>query len=157
MKAKPEQPVGLESQCLVVLGRYAALETLTKAEQADFNGWVDRIGDAPGIEPAMLSGIHGQLIAQGLLRFEFSGRAQWAAVPTESSGEGSAWTRYACGVGGFGQRYARQPRQWGSGGLTSGVTPENSTAPFEKTRVFGGNVWLQTASSGRLDPGGSAL
>lgn len=76
MKAKPEQPVGLESQCLVVLGRYAALETLTKAEQADFNGWVDRIGDAPGIEPAMLSGIHGQLIAQGLLRFEFSGRAR---------------------------------------------------------------------------------
>ncbi|MFM7037454.1 MAG: hypothetical protein ACKO2L_07010 [Planctomycetaceae bacterium] len=76
MKSKPEQPVSLESQCLVVLGRYAALETLTKAEQADFNGWVDRIGDAPGIEPATLPGIHGQLIAQGLLRFEFSGRAR---------------------------------------------------------------------------------
>lgn len=156
MKAKPEQPVGLESQCLVVLGRYAALETLTKAEQADFNGWVDRIGDAPGIEPAMLSGIHGQLIAQGLLRFEFSGRARGLQYQLSPQGR-EALGRIARRVRGFGQRYARLPRQWGSGGLTSGVTPENSTAPFEKTGVSGRNVWLQIASSGKLGPGGYAL
>lgn len=76
MKARPDQPDSLESQCLQVLGCYAALETVVRSEQADFNGWVDRIAEAPGIEPARLPGIHGQLIAQGLLRFEFSGRAR---------------------------------------------------------------------------------
>lgn len=76
MKTSLEQPATLESQCLEVLGCYAALEAAEKSAQADFNGWVDRIPAAPGIDAAQLPGIHGQLIAQGLLRFEFSGRAR---------------------------------------------------------------------------------
>ncbi|MFM7055473.1 MAG: hypothetical protein ACKO2P_00980 [Planctomycetota bacterium] len=76
MQTSPEQPVSLERQCLEVLGCYVALEVAVKSEQADFSGWVDRIAEAPGISPAQLPGIHGQLIAQGLLRFEFSGRAR---------------------------------------------------------------------------------
>ena len=76
MKTSPGQSVSLESQCLVVLGCYVALEVAVKTEQADFTGWVDRISEAPGIAASDLPGIHGQLIAQGLLRFEFSGRAR---------------------------------------------------------------------------------
>jgi hypothetical protein len=94
MKTSPEQSVSLESQCLVVLGCYAALEVAEKSGQADFNGWVDRISEAPGISAAQLPGIHGQLIAQGLLRFEFSGRArglQYQVSPQgrEALGRGS--------------------------------------------------------------------
>ncbi len=94
MKTSPDQSVSLESQCLVVLGCYAALEVAVKSEQADFNGWVDRISEAPGIAAAQLPGIHGQLIAQGLLRFEFSGRArglQYQVSPQgrEALGRGS--------------------------------------------------------------------
>jgi hypothetical protein len=76
MRAATEQPASLEIQCLEVLGCYAVRESCTKAQDSEFTGWVDRIYEAPGIEPGQLSGIHGQLIARGLLRFEFSGRAR---------------------------------------------------------------------------------
>ncbi|MEY3458197.1 MAG: hypothetical protein RL215_1354 [Planctomycetota bacterium] len=76
MKAIAEQPVSLEHQCLEVLGCYAVRETVVKSQDSEFSGWVDRISEAPGIEPSQLSGIHGQLIARGLLKFEFSGRVR---------------------------------------------------------------------------------
>ena len=97
MKAVTEQPACLEIQCLEVLGCYAVRETVTKAQDSEFSGWVDRISDAPNIDPAQLSGIHGQLIARGLLRFEFSGRArglQYQLSPQgrEALGRGSLAT-----------------------------------------------------------------
>lgn len=76
MKPATDHPASLEIQCLEVLGCYAVCETVTKAQDSEFSGWVDRISNAPNIDPAQLSGIHGQLIARGLLRFEFSGRAR---------------------------------------------------------------------------------
>ena len=40
----------------------------------DHAGWLDRIQDVQGIERTTLTCIHGFLIAQGLIRFEFNGR-----------------------------------------------------------------------------------
>ena len=42
---------------------------------SEYAGWLDRIQDVPGIEKFSLTSIHGFLIAQGLIRFEFTGRS----------------------------------------------------------------------------------
>lgn len=42
---------------------------------SEYAGWLDRIQDVPGIEKVALTSIHGFLIAQGLIRFEFTGRS----------------------------------------------------------------------------------
>lgn len=64
-----------EARCLAVLDCYAVREAAAKAAGAETTGWLDRVSDVPGLDPADLTSIHGYLIAQGLIRFEFTGRS----------------------------------------------------------------------------------
>lgn len=64
-----------EKDCLAVLGCYAVRDAAAKAAQQDYSGWLDRVLDVPGVETSSLTSIHGYLIAQGLIRFEFTGRS----------------------------------------------------------------------------------
>lgn len=56
------------------LRAYWDLQTQSRAEIADFDGWVPRISAVPGVEPAKLSNVHGRLIAFGFLKFDLSDR-----------------------------------------------------------------------------------
>lgn len=75
MSSTEERLSLLESRCLAVLDCYAVREAAAKAAEAEFSGWLDRVCDVPGIEFSELTGIHGHLIALGLIRFEFTGRS----------------------------------------------------------------------------------
>ncbi len=63
-----------EKNCLTVLNCYAVRDAAAKAATKEYAGWLDRIQDVQGIEKTTLTSIHGFLIAQGLIRFEFNGR-----------------------------------------------------------------------------------
>ena len=64
-----------EVSCLAVLNCYAVQGAVAKAVNPEHSGWLDRISDLPGLERSCLTTIHGYLIAQGLIRFEFTGRS----------------------------------------------------------------------------------
>lgn len=64
-----------EQNCLVVLECYSVRDAATKASQPEYSGWLDRLLDVPGVEKSALTSIHGFLIAQGLIKFEFTGRS----------------------------------------------------------------------------------
>lgn len=64
-----------EKNCLTVLNCYAVRDAEAKARTSEYAGWLDRIQDVPGIEKLTLTSIHGFLIAQGLIRFEFTCRS----------------------------------------------------------------------------------
>ena len=64
-----------EKNCLTVLHCYAVRDAAAKASTREYIGWLDRILDVPGIETSLLTSIHGFLIAQGMIRFEFTGRS----------------------------------------------------------------------------------
>jgi hypothetical protein len=64
-----------EQNCLAVLNCYAVRDAAAKAATKEYAGWLDRIQDVQGIERTALTSIHGFLIAQGLIRFEFNGRS----------------------------------------------------------------------------------
>ncbi len=64
-----------EQNCLTVLNCYAVRDAAAKAATKEYAGWLDRIQDVQGIEKTTLTSIHGFLIAQGLIRFEFNGRS----------------------------------------------------------------------------------
>ncbi len=69
------QSADFEKNCLAVLNCYAVRDAAAKAMPGDHAGWLDRIQEVPGIEKLSLTSIHGFLIAQGLIRFEFTGRS----------------------------------------------------------------------------------
>ena len=75
MNATETTTTTFEQSCLAVLGCYAVRDAAAKASQQDYAGWLDRVLDVPGVETASLTSIHGYLIAQGLIRFEFTGRS----------------------------------------------------------------------------------
>ena len=50
-------------------------DVAAKATNTDYAGWLDRILEVPGLESSSLTSIHGFLIAQGLIKFEFTGRS----------------------------------------------------------------------------------
>lgn len=64
-----------EQNCLTVLNCYAVRDAAAKAASKEYAGWLDRIQDVQDIEKTTLTSIHGFLIAQGLIRFEFNGRS----------------------------------------------------------------------------------
>lgn len=64
-----------ETGCLAVLNCYAVRAASARSVHPDNSGWLDRIVEMPGLEPSQLTTIHGYLIAQGLIRFEFTGRS----------------------------------------------------------------------------------
>ena len=75
MSEPTRQSSEFEKNCLTVLNCYAVRDAACKATLNDYAGWLDRIQDVPGIEKNSLTSIHGFLIAQGLIRFEFNGRS----------------------------------------------------------------------------------
>ena len=75
MTESPSSSSEFEDNCLAILDCYAVRDAAAKSAVAEYSGWLDRIQDAPGIEPTSLTAIHGFLIAQGLIRFEFTGRS----------------------------------------------------------------------------------
>jgi hypothetical protein len=74
MSVKDVNSVAFEQNCLKVLDCYAVRDAAAKTAQAEYAGWLDRILELPGLESASLTSVHGFLIAQGLIRFEFTGR-----------------------------------------------------------------------------------
>ena len=75
MSTTAAQPTTFDQNCLTVLECYAVRDAAAKASHADYSGWLDRILDVPGLEASSLTSIHGFLIAQGLIKFEFTGRS----------------------------------------------------------------------------------
>jgi hypothetical protein len=75
MSDSAAQSTAFQQNCLTVLECYAIRDAAAKSATQEYSGWLDRIIDAPGLEPAALTSIHGYLIAQGLIRFEFTGRS----------------------------------------------------------------------------------
>lgn len=57
-----------------LLHAYQAQAATLKVTAEEFDGWLERIDQLSGIEADRLTGLHGQLIASGLLKFELSGR-----------------------------------------------------------------------------------
>ena len=64
-----------DQNCLTVLECYAVRDVAAKATNPEYAGWLDRILEVPGLESSSLTSIHGFLIAQGLIKFEFTGRS----------------------------------------------------------------------------------
>lgn len=60
----------------MVLNCYQTRELAAKAADPEYAGWVDRIMEIGEIDRAGLTAVHGHLIALGLMRIEFSGRAR---------------------------------------------------------------------------------
>ncbi len=65
----------LSDDCLKVLASYAVRELAARASNPDGGGWLDRIDEVPGISTTSLTTVHGYLIAQGMLKFEITGRS----------------------------------------------------------------------------------
>ena len=85
-----------EANCLTVLNCYAVRDAASKAGVQEYTGWLDRIQHVPGVETSSLTSIHGFLIAQGLIRFEFTGRSvglqyQLSTQGRESIARGSVY------------------------------------------------------------------
>jgi hypothetical protein len=74
MSVKDVNSVAFEQNCLTVLDCYSVRDAAAKTAQAEYAGWLDRIIELPGLESSSLTSVHGFLIAQGLIRFEFTGR-----------------------------------------------------------------------------------
>lgn len=71
----------LNEQNLPVMQAYAVKAAAAKAaakaassEEAEFDGWLERVNTLPGFTSDDLTTLHGQLIALGFLKFEISGR-----------------------------------------------------------------------------------
>lgn len=56
------------------LRTYWDKQTETRAANADFDGWVPRLAEIPGVERERTSNVHGRLIAFGFLKFDLSDR-----------------------------------------------------------------------------------
>lgn len=75
MSATEAHSATFEHNCLTVLECYAVRDAAATTGSGEYSGWLDRIVDVPGLEASLLTSIHGFLIAQGLIRFEFTGRS----------------------------------------------------------------------------------
>jgi hypothetical protein len=85
-----------EHNCLTVLECYAVRDAAAKTANSEYSGWLDRMIDVPGIDPSLLTSIHGFLIAQGLIRFEFTGRSVGLQYQLSTSGRDAISRRSLC-------------------------------------------------------------
>lgn len=65
----------ISDDCLSVLSSYAIRDAAAKASNPEYSGWLDRVDEVVGVDKVRLTGIHGFLIAQGMLKFEITGRS----------------------------------------------------------------------------------
>jgi len=75
MSTTEAHPTTFDQNCLKVLECYAVRDAAAKSATGEYAGWLDRLLEVPGIETPSLTSIHGFLIAQGLIKFEFTGRS----------------------------------------------------------------------------------
>jgi hypothetical protein len=68
MSTTEAPPTTFDQNCLTVLECYAVRDAAAKVSHSDYSGWL-------GLETSSLTSIHGFLIAQGLIKFEFTGRS----------------------------------------------------------------------------------
>jgi len=67
----------LTTDCVEVLQSYAVRESASRhVDSGEQTDWLERVDDVPGIDSSALSSVHGTLIAEGLLKFEVTGRCQ---------------------------------------------------------------------------------
>ena len=84
----------LSDECLKVLSSYSIRELASRKANVDANGWLDRIEDVPGIDRAAMTMIHGMLIAQGMLKFEITGRSVGLQYQVSSVGRDALARHY---------------------------------------------------------------
>lgn len=65
----------LSVECHAVLSCYSVREATSRSQNPESNGWLDRVEDVPGVDRSLLTSAHGYLIAQGMLKFEITGRS----------------------------------------------------------------------------------
>ncbi len=78
-----------------VLNVYQQLEQDARQQHPEFDGWVSRVHEVPGVEATDLPGIHGKLIAFGFLKFDLAGRDggiryQLTQLASNENGEGDS-------------------------------------------------------------------
>ncbi|MEZ6125965.1 MAG: hypothetical protein R3C49_22790 [Planctomycetaceae bacterium] len=88
MTPEPFQFDRLSQQNLQVMQAYTLRQKTLKATSEEFDGWLERIDTLNGFTPQDLTQQHGQLIAQGFLKFEISGRS--AGLKYQISPQGQA-------------------------------------------------------------------
>jgi hypothetical protein len=76
----------LAPDCIAVLNCYALRDLTSKSENPEYSGWLNRVDDVAGVDPTSLTRIHGMLIAQGMLKFEITGRSVGLQYQISSSG-----------------------------------------------------------------------
>lgn len=76
----------LTPDCIAVLNCYALRDLTAKSENPEYSGWLNRVDDVAGVDPTSLTRIHGMLIAQGMLKFEITGRSVGLQYQISSSG-----------------------------------------------------------------------
>jgi hypothetical protein len=64
----------LTAECLAVLGCYELRDAAARSENPEHAGWLNRVEEVAGVDPTALTGVHGMLIARGMLKFEITGR-----------------------------------------------------------------------------------
>lgn len=69
-----------------VLTAYRERRDTAKADDPEFEGWLDRIMAIDGIEEDDLPRLHGKLLALGFLKFQLAGRSE--GVRYQITGEG---------------------------------------------------------------------
>ncbi len=85
-----------DQDCLAVLECYAVRDAAAKTSNSDYAGWLDRILSVPGLDAPCLTSIHGFLIAQGLIKFEFTGRSVGLQYQLSTLGRESIARRSLC-------------------------------------------------------------
>ncbi|WP_166827766.1 hypothetical protein [Thalassoroseus pseudoceratinae] len=69
-----------------VLTAYRECRDTAKANDPEFEGWLDRVMAIEGIEEDDLPRLHGKLLALGFLKFQLAGRSE--GVRYQITGEG---------------------------------------------------------------------
>lgn len=87
MQQDSESYAGLEEQCLALLTAYSVRDAAARTDAEEYDGWLDRVGEIDSIESSQMSALHGLLIAQGCLKFEFRGRNRGLQYQLGSAGK----------------------------------------------------------------------
>lgn len=65
----------LDEHARNVLEAYVAREAILRTSQEQYDGWQERLDQLDGFDTETLTSVHGQLIAQGMLKFELTSRS----------------------------------------------------------------------------------
>ena len=76
MKQDSGSSQALQEQCLALLTAYSVRDVELRANKGEYDGWLDRVCELESINTEQLSTLHGLLIAEGCLKFEFRGRSR---------------------------------------------------------------------------------